>query len=161
MITYRKSQTNNIDPVRAKDIVLQTLLPLEFQVINDSTYSLTLNGPGYSSTRQSPLLGISTAVIDFGRSQIVIDAELGGLNRMSQLLLAILIGVGVIDSAIFFALWYYLPELNQNRWFLFVPALTLLLWIFIAPLITRFIRRRCEDAIDTLLRNAAGDFSSN
>jgi hypothetical protein len=161
MITYRKSQPYNADPSRAKDIVLQTLLPLGFQVINDGTYSLTLNGPGYRSTRQSPLLGISTAVFDFGRSQIVIDAELGGLNRMSQLLLAILIGVGVIDSAIFFALWYYLPELNQNRWFLFVPALTLLLWIFIAPLITRFIRRRCEDAIDTLLRNAAGDFSSN
>lgn len=159
MITYKKSQPNHIDPSRAKEIVLQTLLPLGFEIINDSSYGFTVNGPGYRSTRQSPLLGISTAVFDFGRSQILIDAELGGFSRMSQLLLAILIGVGVIDSAIFFTLWYFLPELNQHRWFLFIPALTLLPWIFIAPRMTRFIRRRCEDAIDTLLRNAAGDLS--
>lgn len=159
MITYQKTQPNHNDPARAKELVLQTLLPLGFEIVNDTSYGLTVNGPGYRSTRQPPLHGISTAVFDFSRSQIVIDAELGGVSRISQLLLFILIGVGFLDSAIFFALWYFLPELNQHRWFLFIPALTLLPWIFIAPWMTRFIRRRCEDAIDKLLRNAAGDFS--
>jgi hypothetical protein len=72
------------------------------------------------------------------------------------MLTIILVGVGLIDSAIFFALWYFIPEFKQQVWFLFVPALTLLPWVFIVPYMARFIRRRCEEAIDILLRNAAG-----
>lgn len=156
MNTYKKSQPNYNDPAHAKKIVLQTLLPLGFKMINDTSYGFTVNGPGYRSTRQSALLGISNAVFDFGRSHITIDAELGGLHRMARWLLIILIGVGIIDAAIFFALWYYLPELNQQRWFLFIPVLTLLTWIFIGPFMIKFLRHRCEDAINTLLCNAGG-----
>jgi len=161
MITYKKSQPNSVDPARARDTVLQTLLPLGFEMINDSSYGFTVSGPGYRSTRQSPLLGISTAVFDFGRGQLTVDAELGGLNRMTRWLLIILISVGLIDASIFFALWYYLPELNQQRWFLFIPALTLLTWVFVNPFIIQFLRRRCQDAIDTLLSKAASDYSNN
>jgi len=160
MITYRKNQPNSSDPDTARQIVLQTLLPLGFEIANDTSYGLTVNGPGYRSTRQPPLYGISTAVFEFSRSQIIIDAELGGITQISRLLMAILIGVGVLDSAIFFALWFYIDKLRVNNWFLFVPALTLLPWIIIAPLMVRFIHRRCKDAIDTLLRNAAGGYSS-
>jgi len=154
MLTYRKSQLNNTDPENAKNVVLQTLLPLGFEITNASSFGLQVKGPGYGSTRQNPLLGISSAMFKFSRSQITIDAQLGGVSRMAQLLSFILIGVGLMDAVIFFTLWYFLPELNQHRWFLYIPTLTLLPWVFIAPWLTRFIRQRCEDAIDTLLRNA-------
>jgi hypothetical protein len=156
MSDYRTTQPSSSDPAAAKDIVLQTLLPLGFAVAHDSSYGLTVNGPGYRSTRQSPLLGISSAVFDFGRSQIMIDAELGGLKRITNTLAIILFSVGLIDSAIFFALWYFIPEFKQQAWFLFVPALTLLPWFFIVPYMSKFIRRRCEEAIDILLRSASG-----
>jgi len=156
MHIYKKSQINNHDPERAKNIILQSLLPLGFEIVSDTSYGLTVSGPGYRSTRQNPLLGISAATFDIGRSQISVDAQLGGVGRLGQTLVSILIGVGLVDAAIFFALWYFLPELNQHRWFLFIPALTLIPWVFIAPWMTKFIRRRCEDAIDTLLRNASG-----
>ena len=122
MIPYRKTQPSISEPEFARDIILQTLLPLGFEIVCDSSHALTLAGPGYRSTRQNPLLGISRASFELGRSSISIDAELGGLNRMTKLLLIILVGVGLFDSATFFGLWYFLPALNEHKWFLFIPA---------------------------------------
>jgi len=159
MITHKKSCPNHNDPAAAKNIVLQTLLPLGFEITNDYSNGLNVNGPGYRSTRQPPLYGISSAALEFRQDRITIDAELGGINQISRLLVAVLISVGVVNSAIFLTLWFYLDTLRANTWFLFIPALTLLPWIIIAPLIIRFVHRRCSEAIDTLLRNASGDYS--
>lgn len=156
---YKNSLPNATDPAFAKNIVLQTLLPLGFEIVSNASSALSVSGPGYRSTRQSPLLGISYANFDFGESQISVDADLGGIDRKARILLAVLISVGVLDSGIFLALWFFIDRLREATWFLFIPALTLLPWIFLAPWITRFLRRRAEDAIDTLLRNAGGNIS--
>ena len=155
MITFQHSQAYSGNSRGAVNTALQTLLPLGFTVIEQSEYTLIVAGSGYNSTRQNALLGISRGEFSFSRSTITIHAQLGGVERMSRFLLFLLLGIGVFDALVFTGLWFYINHLHAQPWFLAVPAMILLPWVFIAPFITKWVQRRCEDAIIGLLHNMA------
>ncbi|MDO9546922.1 MAG: hypothetical protein Q7J07_09280 [Pelolinea sp.] len=134
---------------------LQTLLPLGFKIIDQTVSALIVEGPGYNSTRQNALLGISRGELSFSRLSISINAELGGVDRMARFLLILLLGMGAIQAIIFTGLWFYVDRLHAQPWFLVIPALVFLPWIFIAPLMTKWISRRCEEALIRLVDNLA------
>lgn len=56
------------DARRAFDIALQTLLPLGFEVVEQNSFHLVVTGPGFSSSRQNALHGISRAEFSAERS---------------------------------------------------------------------------------------------
>jgi len=135
--------------------ILQTLLPLGFRIIEQSEGTLIVEGPGYNSTRQNALSGMSRGIFSFSRSTISIDADLGGVDRMSRFLLFLLAGMGIFNTLVFTGLWLFIDKLHAHPWFLAIPGMTLLLWIFIAPIMTKWIRKRCEEAITNFLDNTA------
>lgn len=143
------------DAERAFDIALETLLPLGFQIETKGSSRLTAAGPGFGSTRQGALLGVSRAEFTADRSSLRVRAELGGVDRMQRFLIILLVGVGTFDSLLFTALWYFFGEIRAYSWFLAIPALTMLPWIFIGPILARWIGKRTKEALDTLLHNMA------
>jgi len=140
---------------RAFNIALQTLLPLGFLVESKGSDRLAVTGPGFNSTRQNALLGISRAEFIAERSSLRVRAELGGVDRMLRFMVILLVGLGIFDALLFTTLWYFLDELRTHIWFLAIPALTLVPWIFIAPFMARWIGNRTKDALNTLLQNMA------
>ncbi len=143
------------DSQRAMDIALQTLLPLGFQIESQGSAHLIVSNNSYNSTRQSGLKGISRAEFNAGHSTLSVRAELSGVERMQRFLLFILLGVGVFDALVLIGLWYFLEKLRAYAWFLAIPILSLLPWVFIAPRMTVWIRRRTEESIQILLKNMA------
>ncbi len=143
---------------QAINVALQTLLPLGFQIESQGSAHLIVSNKTYNSTRQSALMGISRAEFNADRSTLSVRAELGGVERLQRFLLFILLGVGIFDTLVLTALWYFLETLRAHTWFLIIPLISLLPWIFIAPRMTIWIRQRTEDALDVLLSNMAGNF---
>jgi len=140
---------------RAFNVALQTLLPLGFQIESQGSAHLTVSGARYISTKQNALLGVSRAEFSLGHSALTVNAELGGAERMQKMLLLFLLGLGGFDVLLFTGLWYFVPELHAQRWFLFIPLLALIPWAFIAPYMTRMIRARSVEALRILLENMA------
>lgn len=145
------------DSQRAMDMALQTLLPLGFQIESQGSAHLIVSNSSYNSTRQSGLKGISRAEFNAGHSTLSVRAELGGVERLQRFLLFLLLGVGVFDTLMLTGLWYFLETLRAHTWFLAIPILSLLPWVFIAPRMTVWIRQRTLDALDILLSNMAGN----
>jgi hypothetical protein len=143
------------DPSRAFDTALRTLLPLGFQVINESSSQLIVTGPGFTSTQQNALLGISRAEFTAERSSLKVLTELGAVDRMQRFLIILLVGLGLFDSLVFLGLWYFLDKLRAHTWFLAIPALTLVPWVVIGPILTRWIGNRTREALNRLLQNMA------
>ena len=143
------------NPQFAVHTALQTLLPLDFRIIAQTSSTLVVEGPGYTSTRQNALLGMSRGELTFSRSTVSINAEMGGVDRMGRFLLFLLMGMGTINAAIFIVLWFTIDRLHAQTWFLAIPALVFLPWVFIAPWMKRWIGKRCEEAIIRLVDNSA------
>jgi len=155
MMAFQQSVSYSGNSQIAMNTLLQTLLPLGFQIIEQSEWALIVEGPGYNSTRQNALLGMSRGEFSFSRSTISINADLGGVDRMSRFLLFLLIGIGLFDAVVFTGLWFFIDALRAHQWFLAIPTLAILPWVFIAPIMTKWIRKHCEEAITNLLKNMA------
>ncbi len=143
------------DPDKAFDTALQTLLPLGFEVELQSSSRLVVTGPGFNSTRQNALLGVSRAEFSAEHHALRVSAQLGGVERIRRSLIILLVSLGVFDSLVFLALWYFLDSLRVHPWFLAIPALTLIPWVVIGPVISRLIGSRTRAALNTLLHNMA------
>ena len=155
MQTYEDFIPYTGDGERAIDIALQTLLPLGFRIESQGSSHLTVTNQHYNSTKQDALMGITRAEFDLSRSALTVRAELGGVERMQKFLLFILLGLGAFDVLLFTGLWYFIPELHAQTWFLFIPLVALIPWAIIAPRMTVWIRERTVSALQTLLSNIA------
>jgi len=155
MTTIEEFVTFSGDAERAFDTALRALLPLGFQVEERGASRLVVRGPGYDSSRQDALLGISRAVFTAAGSTLEVHAELEGVDRLMRRLLFLILGLAFFDLALFTALWYFLEPLRRNTWILATPALALLPWVFLAPYLTRLFSGRTRQALAALLENIA------
>lgn len=155
MTTIEESVPFSGDPDRAFGTALRILLPLGFQVEERGSYRLAVRGPGYDSTRQNALLGVSRAVFTAGGSTLEVRAELEAVDRLMRRLLYLMLALAAFDLALFTSLWYFLEPLRGNTWILATPALTLLPWVFLGPFLTRIFTKRTRQALVALLENMA------
>ncbi|HYJ46829.1 MAG TPA: hypothetical protein VEV81_09465 [Pyrinomonadaceae bacterium] len=139
---------------KALQVAMSTFIPLGFQITASTDHELRVTGPGITSTRESPLKGISEAAIVVRSSAIEMKAELGGVRKLKTFLTFFPLGMALLFLIIFGVLALSLP--NFRRWWIFlIPLLALSPWIFLAPMMSRQIERRTAQAIDTLLSNMA------
>jgi hypothetical protein len=141
---------------KAFDLALSALTPLGFQAVTRDALSLELVGPGMNSTRQSALLGASRIQITRSGRELAIEAELGGVEWMGRFLVLFPIGLCLFLAVLFFVVFSLL--FNNRLWVIPVVAVTggnALLWLFLAPYLTRVIKARTCRGIDALLNNMA------
>ncbi|MBN2327054.1 MAG: hypothetical protein JXR73_07855 [Candidatus Omnitrophica bacterium] len=107
-----------------------------------------LTGPGMNSTHQNPLTGVSRARLKLLRQKIQCEAEFGGVKTMQWFIILFPPGLGLFLFVLF-------ALIQQNL----RPALPALLavspWVILGPMMSRWIKRRTEKALDILLDNAA------
>lgn len=155
-------------PESALQSALTTLTHCGFRILHRESSSVTLEGPGLNSTRQNPLLGASVVHLRADADRIDLQAELGGVERMTKFLyrfpLGLGIGLGLVFGVIAMLVGqsignvFDLPGWMQG-WRIALVAMPLALlpvtpWIIISPLMSQMILRRTERALETLLHNA-------
>lgn len=138
-----------------------------FAVSEKNSLAIEFRGPGMNSTRQNPILGATRIRISTDTDRLVLDAELGGVERMKRFLtvfpasmavgFAIFFGIGMgIWSGQIFGVGFGVPFLQGWHWTLaIVPIAVLPLcpWLILSPMMTRALAAKTSRALDTLLTN--------
>lgn len=134
---------------------------------HDSTSAL-LTGPGLHSTKQNPILGISSVTLRLHESELVAVAELGGVDSMRRFLIRfpLLLGIGLglffgIGGGFLFGqhsgVVFGVPWASGWHWLIVAMGgamLPVLPWLVLAPLISGMVRKRTEKSLETLVKNA-------
>jgi hypothetical protein len=159
--------TGSSDDVLRTAIV--TLTSNGFAISHRNSKSVSLKGPGLNNTRQNPILGASKISLQIHDNSIVADAELGGVDAMERFLMRFpfLLGLGmglffgVAGGLLFgrqFGVGFGVPWAQGWRWMLLAfggAMLPVAPWLILSPLMSRMIRRRTQNAVETLIHNAA------
>jgi hypothetical protein len=170
MILYSTSGDLSAQPELSLESAVKSLIPHGFRIESRDTRSAKLTGPGIHSSRQPAVLG-ATAVslsIDPDRNRLVLDARLGGIETMQRFLtwfpplLGLSLGVvlGIAGGFLFgrqFGIGFGVPWAQGWAWMLVSIGMGLLPispWLLLSPLMTRALRRRTEQALDTIVHSS-------
>lgn len=126
------------------------LTGIGFRITERTAGSLEMVGPGMNSSRESALVGASRIHIRDGRGEIAVEADLGGVERMSRFVTLFPLGLCLTMFILFGALS------GPENSIVTVAAATggiALLWLLLGPLMARWIRARTCRGLDALLAN--------
>lgn len=134
---------NNAD---ALNIARVALLSLGFGILSESENELEASGPGMHSNQQPDLLGATHIHLRLSRTEISVNAILGGVDTMKRfvyffppaLVISLLVMGSIFGDAI--EAYFYL---------LIIP------WIFIGRFIGKILEKTTTTAIDRLTRGMA------
>lgn len=149
-------------------MALVTLTNTGFAIVKRDENSADLTGPGLNSTSQNPLLGASSIHLRVNGERLYLDAELGGVERMRKFLmrfpfmlglgLGLLFGVvGGIFFGRLFGVGFGIPWAQGMTWLLVTiggSMLPVAPWFVLAPMMSRMIRTRTQDALTILVQNS-------
>ncbi len=169
MTTFTTSSTTQGSSDGVLESAITTLTNNGFAITHRGATSVSLTGPGLNSTRQNPILGASKITLVLRGNSIDADAELGGVDAMQRFLmrfpfllglgLGLLIGVG--GGLLFghqFGVGFGVPWAQGWQWMVVAiggAMLPVAPWLILSPLMAKMIRKRTQDAVETLVRNAA------
>jgi hypothetical protein len=146
---YSSSVHFHGDTGTAFGLAESALTALGFRITQRSPESLEAVGPGMNSMRENPLTGASR--IRFRRSpgEMAVEAELGGVERMSRFVTLFPIGLCLAIAVTFVVIFG--PPVPMAAWM--APAIIALPWLVLGPWMARFIRTRTCRALEALLAN--------
>jgi hypothetical protein len=139
-----------------------------FRIESRTDREAELTGPGLNSTRQNPLLGASRVRLQVKNGSLQVNAELGGVQTMRRFLTWFPLILGMALGSVFSVvggvllgqqngLAFGVPWAAGWKW-LFVGFGAALLpvspWLFISPIMIRWITNRTKSALDTMAHNA-------
>ena len=151
---YTTAATFEGDTAKAFDLAAAALTSLGFRMIARDGSSLEMVGPPMTSTRQSALVGASHIWVARDLDELSIEAELGGVRRMSRFVIYFPVGLSLLLCALFYVLFGLGLDNRAGE----SPVLAAIggnavLWLFLGPLIARHIHARTRRGIDALLEN--------
>lgn len=137
---------------KALDVARTTFMSQGFQIVTNSDYELRVTGPGLNSTKENPLKGVSEASIIIRAPAIEIKANLGGTQKLNKFLRIFPLGMALLFLIVFGVTALILPDFRQ-WWVFLILVLALSPWLFLSPIMIRWIEKRTVEAVDTLLNN--------
>jgi hypothetical protein len=169
LVTTFATSAPTVDRSDALQTAITTLTNNGFAITHRDAASASLTGPGLYSTKQNPILGATKVLLSVHNKSLNAEAELGGVDAMQRfltrfpLLLGLGLGtvLGVVGGYLFgqqFGVGFGVPWAQGWKWMLLAIGVAMLPvspWLFISPLISRMIRRRTQNALETLVRNAS------
>lgn len=168
MITY---QTSAETTGRTHDVLHDAVVTLTnrgFVIVRRDENFAELNGPGLYSIKQNPLRGASRIHLERQGQQLNLDAELGGVDAMRKFLLwfplTLGLGLGVIFGVFGgfafgrqFGVGFGVPWARGWMWLLAAfggAMLPVAPWLLFSPIMSKVIRARTEQALESLVQNA-------
>lgn len=149
-MNYERSIEYHGDPVRAFAAASNILMPNNFRLVEKTLDHVVYEGAGMISSHQSPLVGATRIRIEAKRDRLNLTAWLGGIQFMTRFLCVIPFALAALLSGIFAAL-----ELSPLRETFLIAFLSVSPWIVLSPLMSVWLKRRTERALDILLSNLA------
>jgi len=134
---------------RVLDLALHVLVSNGFKLVRQDGDTIEFEGDGMHSTKQSPVLGASRIRIAVDGRQARLSAMFGGVRRMQRMMIFLPLGLGIFLTVLFLALFH---EMGIGL-VLLISLAPVAPWLVLTPLLNRWIRRRTEAALDTLLSN--------
>jgi len=150
------------------EFAIATLANNGFAITYRDATSATLTGPGLNSTRQNPILGASRITLVRRGSTFYAEAELGGVDTMQRFLMwfPFLLGLGLglffcVGGGLIFGrqmgVAFGVPWAPGWQWMVVAMGgamLPVAPWLILSPLMVNMIRKRTQNAIETLVHNA-------
>jgi hypothetical protein len=122
-----------------------------FRLVDKTGDTLEFSGGGMSSSRQNPLVGATRIRFLHRPGQLTLEADLGGVTRMSWFLHLFPAVMGV-----FFLILFGVLFRQMGWWFVVAVSLgPLLPWVVLSPVLSRWIRWRAIKALENVLANLA------
>ncbi len=148
---YEKAEPFSGNMEKALETAKNVFIQHNFQIVRDSDSEVELTGPGMLSSRQNPLVGISRVCIRGTSGNISIEAEFGGIRKLTKYLVLFIVGM-----AIFFLVFFgiILPKQGQPADKIILISLAPFIpWPVIIPLMYKWMKYRTSKVLDTLLTN--------
>ncbi len=148
---YEKTEPFSGNMEKAFEVAKNVLIQHNFQIVRDSDSEVEFTGPGMLSSRQNPLVGISRVCIRGTSGNISIEAEFGGIRRLTKYLVFFIVGM-----AIFFLVLFGILLSKQDQPLYKTILITLapfIPWPILIPLIHIWMKSRTSKALDRLLTN--------
>lgn len=139
---------------QALDLLVGALSALSFRVVSQTSVERVLEGPSYTSTKQSPLLGASPITVRVERDRLVLRGELHGARRMGLFATFFPPALGLVLCGVFLVVRQFQPQFALVA--AFIPLVVTAPWLIIGPLMARWIHQRTCAALQTLVDNCAG-----
>lgn len=137
---------------KALRLAESSLASVGFQLTARTKASLEAVGPGMNNSRESALVGASHIVINHGRGELTLDAELGGAERLGRF--ARLFPLGLVAALAVVLSIVFLLVFGPGLWVISVVAAAVLFavpWLLVGPLIAGSIHRRTCRGLDAFL----------
>jgi len=153
---YQKSLALRGPPARALDLVVAALTTIGFKTDERGDARVRLTSPGMRSTRQNPLLVVSELVAEVRGDRLALDAKLGGLAQIEQVMHVIpyLSGV-VLATALSIAFWFAYQALWAIGLGIAVGAVEIAIFRLVFPKVFANLRTKAIAALDALADQAA------
>lgn len=148
---YDKTEPFSGNMEKVLEVANNVFIQHNFQIVRQSDTEVEFTGPGMLSSRQNPLVGISRICIRGSSGNISIEAEFGGIRKLTKYLAFFIAGM-----AIFFVVLFgiFLPKsgrsLNKTILMSLAPFVP---WPVLIPLIHIWMKSRTSKALDRLLVN--------
>lgn len=161
MMRYSTSATSSKPMQSVLQSALVLLTTSGFEIVDRRENRVDLVGPGLHSSRQNPILGASRIQLRIVDRELMLEAELGGVESMRRFLMIFpfALGLGLGLAFAFLGAVGIMPPLGVGfgaEWVLRIGMgiLPVLPWLVISPLIANAIKSRTQRALDVLVRNA-------
>jgi hypothetical protein len=142
------------DTEKAFGLAESALTGIGFRITKRTAESVELVGPRMNSSRESTLIGASRIrILDEGR-QLVLEAELGGVARMSRFVTLFPMGLMFFLCVVFGVVFGV--AFGPGDWIWAIAAVAggnALLWLLLGPWMARKFRDRTTSGLDALLAN--------
>ncbi len=139
---------------KAFGLAESALTALGFRLTQRTASSLEMTGPGMNSSRESVLVGASRVHVNKGNGELTMEADLGGVQRMTRFVMLFPITL-CLFLALLFGVVFTVANGPGNWMFAVAGAVGVnaLTWMILGPWMARRFHKRTCDGLDTLLAN--------
>jgi hypothetical protein len=148
---YEKTEPLSGNMEKAFEVAKNVFIQHNFQIVRDSDTEVEFTGPGMLSSMQNPLVGISRVCIRGTSGNISIEAEFGGIRRLTKYLVFFIVGMAIF-FLVFFGIMFSKQGQPLNKIILLALA-PFIPWPLIIPIMAIWMKSRTSKALNTLVKN--------
>ena len=148
---YEKTEPFSGNMEKVLEVAKNVFIQHNFEIVRHSDTEVEFTGPGMLSSRQNPIVGISRICIRGTSGNISIEAEFGGIRKLTKYLVVFIAGMAIF-FVVLFGILFSMQGQPVNKIILmsvapFVP------WPVLIPLIHIWMKSRTSKALSRLLTN--------
>ena len=148
---YEKTEPFSGNMEKVLEVAKNVFIQHNFETVRHSDTEVEFTGPGMLSSRQNPIVGISRICIRGTSGNISIEAEFGGIRKLTKYLVVFIVGMAIF-FVVLFGIMFSKQGQPLNKIILMSVA-PFIPWPVLIPLIHIWMKSRTSKALDRLLTN--------